>query len=337
MIIAECSFKEFVYSGFFEEFSEKDKYGFSILKNETAAIKLGVRTKTGEIFDDLIAFYYFKEGPRKSKYIKVAECSDMQATDDISVSLEKRDAGVLNILIQPLLVEGRKKPFWYTPNDRERRALEDAIDYGSEEYFPGLKSTTEMTESNEPVKELEKTIHEEEVDMEHPAAPIVPEELKGMTEKLTAMDVIKELERTLDASQEVLDAEGDNSDMHAGAQAQLDFLKDTVASLKKLALLNEKQAAFKNFKEEKSDGWPEGVEDTFNSVFSSSEEFMYEVRNCVRGCYTGASTLEGLQEAARSIAEEWNEAAMQLDYVDDPDIDEDEDEDDEDLDEDDNL
>lgn len=335
MLLSECSFREFVNSAFFEQFSEKDKYGFYTLKNETAAIKLGVRSKTGELFDDLIAFYYFKEGPRKSKYIKVAECSDQQASEDISVKLNKTEGGTFNLLIEPLLVEGRKKPFWYTLSTQEKEAIEEALEYGGDEFFPGIKVVEEMKEAEQPVKELEKELHEEEVDMEHPAAPIVPEELKNMNESITAMYVIKELEQALKASQEVLDAEGDGSDMHAGAQAQLDFIKDTVASLKRMALFNEKkESSFKALKETKSDGWPEGVEETFDSVFSDLEQFMYEVRHCIRGVYTSVETLEGLQEVAENIGADWDEAVRSLDYVDDPDIDDDEDEEEEEEEED---
>lgn len=78
-------------------------------------------------------------------------------------------------------------------------------------------------------------------------------------------------------------------------------------------------------KEAKSDGWPEEVVDAFNNVFDDVDRFQYEVRNCVRGCYTGVDDMEGLTDAARKIGEEWMEVVdNDLQYIDDPDIDLDE-------------
>lgn len=51
------------------------------------------------------------------------------------------------------------------------------------------------------------------------------------------------------------------------------------------------------------DGWSEEVRDCLEDVFLDLEQLMYEVRNCVRGCYTNANTNEELAEHIQSLAD----------------------------------
>lgn len=60
------------------------------------------------------------------------------------------------------------------------------------------------------------------------------------------------------------------------------------------------------------DGWSEEVRDCLEDVFSDLEQLMYEVRNCVRGCYTHANTNEELAEHIQSLADELGSVADDL-------------------------
>lgn len=60
------------------------------------------------------------------------------------------------------------------------------------------------------------------------------------------------------------------------------------------------------------DGWSEEVRDCLEDVFSDLERLMYEVRNCVRGCYTNANTNEELAEYVQSLADELGSVADDL-------------------------
>ena len=60
------------------------------------------------------------------------------------------------------------------------------------------------------------------------------------------------------------------------------------------------------------DGWSEEVRDCLEDVFSDLERLMYEVRNCVRGCYTHANTNEELAEYVHSLADELGSVADDL-------------------------
>ena len=57
------------------------------------------------------------------------------------------------------------------------------------------------------------------------------------------------------------------------------------------------------------DGWSEEVRDCLEDVFSDLESLMYEVRNCIRGCYTHANTNEELAEYVQSLADELGSVA----------------------------
>lgn len=60
------------------------------------------------------------------------------------------------------------------------------------------------------------------------------------------------------------------------------------------------------------DGWSEEVRDCLEDAFSDLERLMYEVRNCVRGCYTHANTNEELAEYVQSLADELGSVADDL-------------------------
>ena len=60
------------------------------------------------------------------------------------------------------------------------------------------------------------------------------------------------------------------------------------------------------------DGWSEEVRDCLEDVFSDLERLMYEVRNCIRGCYTHANTNEELAEYVQSLADELGSVADDL-------------------------
>lgn len=60
------------------------------------------------------------------------------------------------------------------------------------------------------------------------------------------------------------------------------------------------------------DGWSEEVRDCLEDAFSDLERLMYEVRNCVRGCYTHANTNEELAEYVQSLADELGSLADDL-------------------------
>lgn len=60
------------------------------------------------------------------------------------------------------------------------------------------------------------------------------------------------------------------------------------------------------------DGWSEEVRDCLEDVFSDLEKLMYEVRNCVRGCYTNANTNEELAEHIQSLVDELSSVADYL-------------------------
>lgn len=60
------------------------------------------------------------------------------------------------------------------------------------------------------------------------------------------------------------------------------------------------------------DGWSEEVRDCLEDVFSDLEKLMYEVRNCVRGCYTNANTNEELADYVAGLADKLASVADDL-------------------------
>ena len=60
------------------------------------------------------------------------------------------------------------------------------------------------------------------------------------------------------------------------------------------------------------DGWSDEVRDCLEDTFAGLESMMYEVRNCVRGSYTGANTNEELADHIRELAEALSSSADYL-------------------------
>lgn len=60
------------------------------------------------------------------------------------------------------------------------------------------------------------------------------------------------------------------------------------------------------------DGWSEEVRDCLEDVFSDLERLMYEVRNCVRGCYTHVNTNEELADYVAELADKLSSVADDL-------------------------
>lgn len=58
-----------------------------------------------------------------------------------------------------------------------------------------------------------------------------------------------------------------------------------------------------------SDGWNESVTGSCEDFFTDVERVAYEVRNCVRGCYTNVTTNQELAEVFRKLSEEALEVA----------------------------
>lgn len=63
------------------------------------------------------------------------------------------------------------------------------------------------------------------------------------------------------------------------------------------------------------DGWNlEGQVWSVDEVFDQLEEMMYEVRNCVRGSYTGCKTYPELADYMRKLADHLKQAAEDVEY-----------------------
>lgn len=60
------------------------------------------------------------------------------------------------------------------------------------------------------------------------------------------------------------------------------------------------------------DGWSDEVRDCLEDVFSDLEQLMYEVRNCIRGCYTHVNTNEELADYVAELADKLASVADDL-------------------------
>jgi len=90
----------------------------------------------------------------------------------------------------------------------------------------------------------------------------------------------------------------------------------------------------KALNESAGDGWDLDDLDQLEEAFSEIENFMYEVRNCVRGAYTGCYTHEELAEKLRDISDSLTMAADEIENTPEPEPEEDDEyEDDVDYDE----
>lgn len=60
--------------------------------------------------------------------------------------------------------------------------------------------------------------------------------------------------------------------------------------------------------EEDEDGWPEDTVETFKDVLSDAANLSYELKNCVRGAYTGCDTKEELAAYIQDLINNFQEA-----------------------------
>ena len=80
----------------------------------------------------------------------------------------------------------------------------------------------------------------------------------------------------------------------------------------------------KALNESTGDGWDLDDLSSLEEAFSEIESFMYEVRNCVRGAYTGCYTYEKLAEKLRNISDSLSMAADEIENIPEPNEDDDE-------------
>ena len=78
----------------------------------------------------------------------------------------------------------------------------------------------------------------------------------------------------------------------------------------------------KALNESAGDGWDLDGVDSLEEAFSEIESFMYEVRNCRRGAYTGCYTYEDLAEKLRNISDSLSMAADEIENM--PELEDDE-------------
>ena len=64
--------------------------------------------------------------------------------------------------------------------------------------------------------------------------------------------------------------------------------------------------------DENEEGWGGEIQDNLYEVFDRLEKLMYEVRNCVRGCYARCTTNGELADCLRSLAGDLETAADEI-------------------------
>ncbi len=67
-----------------------------------------------------------------------------------------------------------------------------------------------------------------------------------------------------------------------------------------------------------ADGWDLGDLDQLEEAFNEIESFMYEVRNCYRGAYTGCYTYKELADKLRTISDSLAMAADEIENTPEP-------------------
>lgn len=67
--------------------------------------------------------------------------------------------------------------------------------------------------------------------------------------------------------------------------------------------------------DESEDGWGTDVESILSPVFAKAEDLMYEVRNTVRGANTDCDNVQDLADFIRNLANEFESAANELEYL----------------------
>ena len=65
------------------------------------------------------------------------------------------------------------------------------------------------------------------------------------------------------------------------------------------------------------DGWNEDRLEGLLSALGDAYDMMYEIKNCVRGCYTDAHTYEELQQKVNELADRIHNEAEWMDIEED--------------------
>lgn len=94
--------------------------------------------------------------------------------------------------------------------------------------------------------------------------------------------------------------------------------KDNKQALYENIMKTVREQVKKALNESAGDGWD--LEDLYQleEAFGEIESFMYEVRNCVRGAYTGCYTYKDLAEKLRNISEDLSVAANEIENMQEP-------------------
>lgn len=64
--------------------------------------------------------------------------------------------------------------------------------------------------------------------------------------------------------------------------------------------------------DETEDGWGDDVKEILGGVMESLDRLMYEIRSCVRGCYTRCRTEAELADYIRALASDMEAAADEI-------------------------
>lgn len=94
--------------------------------------------------------------------------------------------------------------------------------------------------------------------------------------------------------------------------------KDNKKALYENIMKTVRKQVKKALNESVGDGWDLEELDQLEEAFGEIENFMYEVRNCVRGAYTGCYTYEELAEKLRNISDSLSMAANEIENMSEP-------------------
>jgi hypothetical protein len=134
-IVANCTFRDFIHSPFFEDYSEESSRGIEF-KNGNYKIVISSEEEMYDTFN-IISFYKDFNG----KSWKVGEISEEQV-DDIDVRLivpEEQEKGKL--VFSPLIIDRSEQLTFAFPLESDQLSdIFNNIDDGNTEYFPGIDS-----------------------------------------------------------------------------------------------------------------------------------------------------------------------------------------------------
>ena len=130
--LGSCSFKEFINSGFCNDFITTDKDGNEVLETPGAKIVFSVEIDDEDMFGDNYLHYFYKKGPQR--WVKKLEASDQQLIDDCTVVLmgSKKDQSPESILF-----DFYYNSFEYPLTNEMIDAVKEAVEYKITDYFPG--------------------------------------------------------------------------------------------------------------------------------------------------------------------------------------------------------